>query len=560
MDVKGTGSDKYRTSHKNVHSSSSGTCVTLLPAEGRWICSSPSCPQKSGNALDFLMETGRYATQEAAEKYLITHYGPLGTSDRIHLTDLGNSKRLVRLHHQRVRYIPLWGRWLIYSGKHYDLDEPGLIVHLAEDVITELNQEADELEAQSKAMAEEAGKTADEATTKRADALAAMAKATRKWAHDGEASARLNAMVALAKSQPEVRSHYQVLDDDPWILNVENGVLDLRTGELLPHSPERLITKLSPVVFDPNAKCPLWQSVLERCLRGNPDFIPFLQRVLGYCLTGNIDEQVFFVAWGQGANGKGTIFNTFLEMMGDYAVKATQSLLMTSRHERHPTELTGLYRARFVLAVETEQGGHLAEAAVKELTGGDPIRARRMRENFWSFRPTHKLALLTNHRPQIQGSEHAIWRRPKLVPFEEVIPREEWITDLIDQLKAEWPGILNWALEGCLEWQREKDLGIPPDVEAATNEWRSDMDQFQNFLDDRCTLGPNLAVAVDPLYTDFKDWSVKQGIAVPWDKTVLGMELKRRGFKSRRVGQDRVTTWFGLELRKYPPPDPPSQD
>lgn len=512
------------------------------------------------------METGKYPTKEEAEKYLVEHYGPPGTPARIDLQDLGNARRLVRLHQGQVRYIPLWERWLIWDGRRYDIDEPGLIVHLAEDVIAELRQEADQIEAQSEAAVEEAKKaeeegngTSSKASAERAANLAKIATATRKWAHDSGASARLNAMVAVAETQPGVRSHYSVLDDDPWVLNVMNGVLDLRTGELLPHDPKRLITKLAPVMYNPNAKCPMWLSVLERCLKSNPDFIGFLRRMFGYCLTGDVSEQVFFVPWGQGANGKGVIFGTFYRMLGNYAVKATQSLLMTSKHEKHPTELTDLYRARYVLCVETEQGGHLAEAAVKELTGGDTIKARRMRENFWSFEPTHKLILATNHRPEIKGTEHAIWRRPKLIPFREVIPKEEWIVDLLDQLKAEWPGILNWALEGCLEWQRDKDLGIPPDVEDATKEWRADMDQFQDFLDERCTLGPNLSVQVDPLYTDYREWSVQQGIQVPWDKSVLGLELARRGFTGKRKGKGRKTTWFGLELRQYTPPGPTNQ-
>jgi putative DNA primase/helicase len=185
--------------------------------------------------------------------------------------------------------------------------------------------------------------------------------------------------------------------------------------------------------------------------------------------------QVFFIFWGAGANGKGTLINCVLEMIGDYSLKATQELLMVTKGRTHPTELTKLFGARFVASSETEENQRLAEALVKELTGGDPITARRMKEDFWTFWPTHKIFLATNHKPVIRGTDHAIWRRPKLVPFKVTIPQHEWDTTLPDKLKAEWPGILAWAVQGCLEWQTS-GLGIPKEVEQATEEYRADMD------------------------------------------------------------------------------------
>jgi putative DNA primase/helicase len=288
-------------------------------------------------------------------------------------------------------------------------------------------------------------------------------------------------MIYLDQSEPGIPDLPGEMDTNPWLLNVQNGVLDLRTGKLLAHDPERLITKLVPTKYDPKSACPTWLAVLHRSMAGNQNLISFLQRAFGYALTGIVSEQVFFIFWGAGTNGKGTLINCVLEMMGDYSLKATQELFMVTKGRTHPTELTKLFGGRFVASSETEENQRLAEALVKELTGGDPITARRMREDHWTFWPTHKIFLATNHQPVIRGTDHAIWRRPKLVPFKVTIPQHEWDTTLPDKLKAEWPGILAWAMQGCLDWQ-QNGLGIPEEVNQATQEYRADMDMLGQFL------------------------------------------------------------------------------
>ena len=287
----------------------------------------------------------------------------------------------------------------------------------------------------------------------------------------------------------------QELDTNSWLLNCLNGTLDLLTGELLPHQRDNLITKVAPVEYDPVAKCPVWDRFLSRIMGEDEDLIGFLQQMVGYSLTGDVSEQILFIGYGEGANGKSTFLNTLLGLLGDYAMKATSDLLM--RHQGHPTEKADLFGKRFVATIETEDGRRLSEVFVKEATGGDPIRARRLHENFWQFNPTHTLFLATNHRPIIRGTDHAIWRRIRLIPFNVTIPDAKMDKHLIGKLRAEWPGILNWAVRGGLLWQA-KGLKTPDRVEAATGIYRREMDVLADFFEDRCELGfDNLVTARD---------------------------------------------------------------
>jgi putative DNA primase/helicase len=468
IELKATRDGKYEGAHTYRHSLHSGRSLVVWANKGRWYCS--NCKAK-GDAADLLVDTGKAADRQEAERMLTERFGPPNTKERPHLTDVGNSQRLVELHQERIRYCAVWGKWLIWNGKRWALDEPGLITSFVKDVPKTLYKEA----------AEVAQKAASEPNEDRRDTLAQQAQALLSFAKASEARARLDNATYLAQSDPAVRVRFTELDSDPWLLNVENGVLNLRTGKLLPHNPKRLITKLAPVKYDPKATCPTWLSVLDRSMGGSQHLVAFLQRAFGYALTGDVSEQVFFVLWGAGANGKGTIVNCFLDLLGGYAMKATQELLMQKTGERHPTELANIFGARFVATVETDENRRLAESLVKELTGGDPITARHMREDLWTFKPTHKLFLATNHKPVIRGTDHAMWRRPKLVPFNVVIPREEWDTKLQDKLRAEWPGILAWAVRGYLDWQAH-GFGIPEEVEQATRKWRADMDVWGNSL------------------------------------------------------------------------------
>ena len=274
-----------------------------------------------------------------------------------------------------------------------------------------------------------------------------------------------------------------------FLLNVENGTIDLRTGKLRPHQREDLITRLAPVKFLPGAKCPTWLRVLDEIFAGDTGLDSLLEDALRR-LPDRRRHRIRFCRFstGPGANGKTTILTVLLEILGpDYAIVAPPGLLTLKKGERHPTELASLFNKRLVVDSETAEGAQFNENLVKQLTGGDKIRARRMREDFWEFSPTHKILMCTNHKPEIRETKNAIWRRVKLVPFNVTIPEDQQDARLPDRLRAEYPGILAWCVEGCLDWQ-ELGLEIPPAVEDATKEYRRESDVIGEFLGSECTI------------------------------------------------------------------------
>jgi putative DNA primase/helicase len=302
---------------------------------------------------------------------------------------------------------------------------------------------------------------------------------------------------------------------------------------------------MAPVEYDPQAACPMWEAFLDRIMAGNQKLIRYLQKAAGYSLTGDVSEQAFFIPYGSGANGKSVFLTTLLAVLGDYGIQAPPDLLMVKQGERHPTELADLKGARLVVAIESEEGKRLAESLVKQLTGGDKIKARRMREDFWGFDATHKLWLATNHKPIIRGSDYAIWRRIRLIPFNVTIPPEEQDKQLPAKLQQELPGILRWAVEGCLVWQRE-GLGEPPEVRAATESYRAEMDVIATFLNGCCIVNPLAKAKVKDLYQAYVEWC-KENNEYPLSQRVLGTRLLERGFKQRK-GAKGQRFWLGIGL------------
>jgi putative DNA primase/helicase len=332
-------------------------------------------------------------------------------------------------------------------------------------------------------------------------------EALANFAKRSESVARRDAMLKLARSEPPIPIWPEALDKDSLILNCLNGPIDLRTGKLCEPRRENYITKLCRVAYDPKALCPTWLATLDRCLNRDYELIDYLQRFIGYCLTGDVSEQVLNIWHGVGANGKSTVLNTAMEMLGaDYSMKATADLLLMKRNTDHPTALTDLHGRRLVACIETDDNRRLAEALVKELTGSDPIRARRMREDFWQFLPSHKVVLACNHKPAVHGTDHAIWRRLKLVPFNVVIPPKERDKQLPVKLRAEMPGILAWAVRGCLDWQRY-GLGEPKAITEATANYQTSEDTLLNFISECCVMGPDAKVKASDLLAAFKGWS-----------------------------------------------------
>jgi putative DNA primase/helicase len=337
-------------------------------------------------------------------------------------------------------------------------------------------------------------------------------------------------------------------------LNVANGTIDLCTGELRPHGKTDLLSKMSPVNFDPDAKCPKFEAFLQQVFGPHPDVIPFLKRAIGYSLTGSVNEHVVFFLHGDGRNGKSTLTSIIQYILGpDYSHAANISTFMQSNHAgQGPNEgLTALFGKRFVSAQEPSDNRKYDVALLKALTGGDPITASRKFEHQFTFNPSHKLWIATNPPPLIPPDDPAIWARVKLIPFEVSFKGCENF-NLLDELKAEASGILNWMIEGCREWQRE-GLGKCASVEAATASLRDENDQVALFIAERCDLGADYWERPQKLYNEYAHWATENG-RKPLSHVKFAKRLDSRGFKKTTVhGNYRRN---GLRLKETEPDYP----
>ncbi|MFL6587208.1 MAG: phage/plasmid primase, P4 family [Luteimonas sp.] len=353
---------------------------------------------------------------------------------------------------------------------------------------------------------------------------------------------------AMTASEPLLRCDPDRLDANPWLLGCANGVVDLRTGGLMIAAPEQLITKSTGVAYSDDSGAPMWQAFLRRTFPDTPELVGFLQKLAGYWLTGLTDPPFLSVLYGIGANGKSTLVNAISNAMGDYAAAAPPGLLMARYGERHPTELAMLQGRRFVAAAESGEGGRLDEEKVKMLTGSDRISARRMREDFFDFQPTHKLALMTNHKPMVRGMDEGIWRRLVLIPFEQVIPPDERDPNLVDKLRAESAGILRWMVEGARQFHEDGSrLTLPASVAQATRDYRTESDVLGEFISEVCVEGSRDTIASSALYAAYDSWCRDNGERV-MTKTTFGLRLKDKGFASAKDSRG-TRTWKGLRLR-----------
>ena len=404
-------------------------------------------------------------------------------------TDASNGRRLALAHGQNLRWCDLWGSWLVWDGKRWVIDQQRLVDTKGKAVAAAIWQQFAEL-------------AQDLEPTTRGGLL--------RFATATSGARGIANMISLARSEPGIAIMPGRLDSDPWALNCENGTVDLRTGALRPHDRGDLLTKLCPVSFDPAATCPNWERFLAGIMAGHADLITFLQRAIGYSLTGTVTEQILFFLYGNGSNGKSTFLNSVQSMLGDdYACTAAPGLLLAKHGDSHPTELAALHGMRFVESIETEER-RLNESLMKSLTGGDQITARRMRENFWQFQPTHKLWLCGNHKPTIRGQDWGTWRRIRLLPFTVTIVDQQQDKKLPEKLKAESPGILAWAVRGCLEWQRQ-GLGEPEAVKVATAEYRTEQDVVGAFLAEMTYEASTCRCKASTLYGAYVAWCKRTG-------------------------------------------------
>lgn len=436
-------------------------------------------------------------------------------------TDMGNGERLAARAAGRLRYCEPWKKWLVWDGRRYKLDDSKLVEKHAKDTVRLMHAETATLESEDEQ------------------------KKHAYHAMGSQARAAVSNMLAMAASEPGIPILPAEMDRDGWLLNCLNGTIDLRTGALRPHDQADAITKLCPVEFDPYATCPLWEATLELFFNGDQKVIAYWQRVCGYALVGVVRDHVLPIAYGDGSNGKSTVLGAMLDVLGpDYAMKAPPDMLMAKGHDTHPTERADLFGKRLVVAIETAEGRRLDETMVKELTGGDKIRARRMREDFWEFNPSHTLIMATNHRPRIRGTDNGIWRRLKLIPFTVKVEGAKADTKMGEKLKAEAAGILAWAVRGCLSWQ-EVGLYEPDSVVAATTEYRSEQDVLGSFLAERTIQNPGFRTKCGEVYQAYKQWAEAAGER-PVSLTEFGSRMDDRGIDTIK---NNVKWYIGIGLK-----------
>jgi putative DNA primase/helicase len=379
------------------------------------------------------------------------------------LTDVGNAENFASQHNENIRYCSEMNSFIYYDGKRWKRDSGIAAYRLAKETARSILGSA-------------AGCLNDE---KR--------KRLIQWAIKSENKARINAMLKLARHEDRIPICSDELDQDKFLLNVNNGTINLRTGELYQHQRRDMITKLAEVEYRSDAQCPYWLHLLDTYFQRDQDMIEYSQRVVGYSLTGSTDEHAFFILCGDGSNGKSTFVQTISNLLGDYAHNTTQETLLAKSGDSIPSDVAALKGKRFVYASETDNDRRFAVARIKALTGGDMVSARFLYNDFFSFIPECKIFLGTNNIPRIGEMSHAIWRRIKLIPFnyrisvDEQRPRRE----IDEKLNMEMPGILRWAVDGCLKWQHN-GLNEPEAVRAATNKYRSTEDIVGTFLGECC--------------------------------------------------------------------------
>ena len=439
------------------------------------------------------------------------------------LTDTGNSIRFGLRHAGRVIYVPGQG-WMVWDGLQWQRDDVAKVMEMAKSLSRSIYQEGDVLDDnEARVVVARHAKTSQQAP-------------------------RLKAMLELAQSIPELVRKTGTLDAHDMLLGVGNGVINLKTGKLQAAKPEDLITHHSPVMFDVKTTCPLFLKFLDQVTGSSKPLITYLQRVIGYSLTGKTTEQCLFFLYGSGANGKSTFLNVITELLGsDLASQTPPETLMARKNSGATNDIARLIGVRVVIANEIEDGSLLAESLVKQMTGSDVMTARFLYGEFIEFVPKFKLFIAGNHKPTIRGRDHGIWRRIRLVPFEVTIQEKNKDKHLQRKLRAELPGILNWAIQGCLAWQKS-GLKQPKLVTQAVNAYRTEMDLLGQWVTENCVVGPQRAWPVRQAYGDYKIWAEGGGYR-PMSESIFSRELETSFKKAKR----KDANYFeGIAQKPYP--------
>jgi putative DNA primase/helicase len=449
-------------------------------------------------------------------------------------TDIGNAKRLYRMFGDIMRYIPEFKSFYLWDGNRWKSDADGQVVRLTKTMVEKIKEEAKTA-------------TINDDTDK--------AKELYRHANSSQGIARIKAAIELLQSDvPLSQSKLDTLD---YLLGVKNGVVDLKTGELLPADKDNYMTKTADVEFDADAECPQWVNFLMRIMGDDEEMVEYLQKMVGYFLTGRTSEQSLYFFYGIGANGKSTFINVISQLLKDYSSQLNSDCLMVQNNSgggaANP-DIARLRGARLAVANELEEGSRLSETLVKSMTGQDTIVCRHLYQAPFEYIPTFKLVMVGNHKPYIRGTDQGIWRRIRFIEFGASIPKSEQDPWLEQKLKQELPGILNWAIEGCLKWQRD-GLSVPLKVEVQTSEYQREQDIIQTWIDECCDLtdvSNPASMSADQLYQKYTFWA---GDSREWQmsKRQFLQKMEDKGFKKVRHSSGMVIKGITIKgCAQYP--------
>jgi putative DNA primase/helicase len=452
-------------------------------------------------------------------------------------TDTGNAERLVAMFGNDIRFCPELKKWLAWDGRRWSCGDVRHVKRLFKKTIREMYRQA--ADVQDKRQREEA----------------------ERHARKSESANAINAALACAECEEQIFVSSGDLDQNPFFLNVLNGILDLRTGRLSEHNRAYLITKLVKAKYRANADCPQFKTFLNRILTPGHDsevctspagLIGYVQKCFGSACTGDVSDKAVFCLFGTGNNGKTTLLEAIRHILAEYSTQVMIDSLMAHQGRESSgslADLADLRGARFVTTSETEQGSRLAVGKLKYLTQGmGKIKTCRKYENPIQFEATHKLFLDANHTPEIRGAEKAVWNRLKPIPFLVTIAPEEIDKHLLEKLKAEAEGILTWLVAGCLRWQHE-GLGDPPEVTEAAITWRAESDRFPVFLQEKCLLTGRGWVPISQLWRAYQQWCEENREQGRLAKPAFEEELQKRGCHKSVRESGTVRVWIGIALR-----------
>lgn len=453
------------------------------------------------------------------------------------LTDLGNADLFADMFQRKVHFVPELNKWLVWVDGKWRSSRDKLI-DLVRQLVDRRRQEARDLHALT---------THHEESVNKTDVW--------KWVIKSQSKSRIDAMLELAKVDAKIFVSQDKLDRPPYLVGVKNGTLDLVAGVVREGRPDELITQLIDIEYDPKAKCGKWQLFIEQVTCGRKDLADYLQEILGYALCGSVKEQQMFVLTGKGKNGKSTLVDVFLEVMGDYGKTTPAHTLMKSESRAIRNDIARLRGARFVSAVEINTGKQLDEALVKRLTGGDKITARFIGREYFEFAPQAKFFLAVNTLPEVSGADDGIYRRIKIIPFELSVEDKQLDMALPEKLKGEKAGILAWAVEGFQRWYGNK-LIEPACVNDASEDFRATMDTIGSFLKDVCERKSGVRIPKSSLFTSYQRWA-KEACIDPVGLNQFGTLIRQQGIKESKSGSTRF--WQGLTARTNQSSPTPAQ-